>query len=136
VQAARTPSIAAVAEAAITETEITSASLAPGGNRPAERTGRGRGGPGTRSVPRRHPGPTALERAYVQIGIFSVQENANNTGQTLRNAGLVPTIYDQTSNGRQLWRVVVGPAPTAEDRAAVLDTVRGLGFGDAYFVAR
>jgi cell division septation protein DedD len=54
-----------------------------------------------------------LERAYVQIGIFSVQENANNTGQTLRNAGLVPTIHDQTSNGRRFWRVVVGPAPTA-----------------------
>jgi rare lipoprotein A len=82
------------------------------------------------------PAAPALERAYVQIGLFSVQENANNTGQTLRNAGLVPTIYDETSNGRRFWRVVVGPAPTVEDRAAVLDTVRGLGFGDAYFVSR
>ena len=48
----------------------------------------------------------------------------------------LPTIHDQTNNGRQLWRVVVGPAPTTEDRSAVLETVRGLGFGDAYFVAR
>jgi rare lipoprotein A len=98
---------------------------------------RGRAGSRARTRPRRRTrGIPLLERAYVQIGIFSVQENANNTGQTLRNAGLVPTIYDQTSNGRRFWRVVVGPAPTAEDRAAVLDTVRGLGFGDAYFVSR
>jgi len=77
-----------------------------------------------------------LDRAFVQIGIFSVQENANNTGQALRNAGLVPTIYDQSTNGRRFWRVVVGPAETSADRDAMLSTVRGLGFGDAFFVAR
>jgi len=83
--------------------------------------------------------PTAssgLERAFVQIGIFSVQENANNTGQALRNAGLAPTIYDQSSNDRRFWRVVVGPAQTSAERASMLDTVRGLGFEDAYFVRR
>ena len=52
------------------------------------------------------PSPTpvatsALERPFVQIGIFAVQENANNTAQALRNSGLQPTIYDQTSNGRR-----------------------------------
>lgn len=82
------------------------------------------------------PTSSTLERAFVQIGIFSVQENANNTAQALRGAGLVPTIYDQESNGRRFWRVVVGPAPSATDRAAVLETVRDLGFGDAYFVTR
>ncbi|MBF9060360.1 SPOR domain-containing protein [Rhodobacterales bacterium HKCCSP123] len=82
------------------------------------------------------PAASAIDRPYVQIGIFSVQENANNTGQALRNAGLVPTIYDQTSNGRRFWRVVVGPAQSSGDRAAILETVRGLGFGDAYFVTR
>ena len=77
-----------------------------------------------------------LDRAFVQIGIFSVQENANNTGQALRNAGLAPTLYDQNSNGQRFWRVVVGPAESAADRDAMLQTVRGLGFGDAYFVTR
>ena len=67
---------------------------------------------------------------------FVTQENANNTGQALRNAGLVPTIYDQSMNGRRFWRVVVGPAQTAADRDAILRTVRGLGFGDAYVVTR
>lgn len=77
-----------------------------------------------------------LDRAYVQIGIFSVQENATNTGQALRSVGLEPTIYDQTSNGRQFWRVVVGPADSAATREAILENVRELGFDDAFFVSR
>jgi rare lipoprotein A len=129
-------SIAAVAEAAITESEITSAALPEVDVAPLSAPAPVAEPAAPVQVAAVNPTESTLERAYVQIGIFSVQENANNTGQTLRNAGLVPTIHDQTSNGRQLWRVVVGPAPTAEDRAAVLDTVRGLGFGDAYFVAR
>jgi cell division septation protein DedD len=80
--------------------------------------------------------PSPLERAYIQIGIFSVQDNANNTGQALRNRGLEPTIYDQTSNDRRFWRVVVGPAQSVAERADMLATVRDLGFDDAYFVTR
>lgn len=86
------------------------------------------------------PAPTvvgsSLTRPFVQIGIFSVEQNATNTGQALRTAGLIPTIYDQSANGRRFWRVVVGPASTAADRDAILKTVRGLGFADAYFVTR
>ncbi len=84
----------------------------------------------------RTPAATDLERSYIQIGIFSVQENATNTGQALRNVGLEPTIYDQSSNGRQFWRVVVGPADSAETRDAILENVRELGFEDAFFVRR
>jgi rare lipoprotein A len=79
---------------------------------------------------------STLTRPFVQIGIFSVEQNAANTGQALRTAGLIPTIYDQSANGRRFWRVVVGPASTAADRDAILATVRGLGFADAYFVTR
>ncbi|MEJ6391966.1 SPOR domain-containing protein [Gymnodinialimonas sp. 2305UL16-5] len=79
---------------------------------------------------------SALDRPYVQIGIFSVQENANNTGQALRGVGLEPTIYDQSSNGRQFWRVVVGPADSVATRDAIVENVRQLGFDDAYFVRR
>lgn len=82
------------------------------------------------------PANGALDRPFVQIGIFSVEQNATNTAQALRGAGLVTTIYDQTSNGRRFWRVVVGPAQTAAERAATLETVRGLGFQDAYVVTR
>ncbi len=88
-------------------------------------------------APAASPAPvatSALERPFVQIGIFAVQENANNTAQALRNSGLQPTIYDQTSNGRRFWRVVVGPASTTAERANNLDAARRLGFQDAYFV--
>lgn len=88
------------------------------------------------AAPTPAPSTSALDRAYVQIGIFSIQENANNTGQALRSVGLEPTIYDQSTNGRQFWRVVVGPADTEETRDAILSNVRDLGFDDAFFVSR
>lgn len=115
--------IATVAAAAIIESEASAASA------PA---------PAATELASRAPASVGsnLQRPFVQIGIFSVEENANNTGQALRTAGLMPTIYDQSSNGRRFWRVVVGPASTADERDAILASVRGLGFADAYFVTR
>lgn len=81
------------------------------------------------------PAPAStLDRPYIQIGIFSVEANADRTAQMMRDAGLSPTIHEQTSNGRSFWRVVIGPATTAEERNSMRATVRDLGFGDAYFV--
>ena len=80
------------------------------------------------------PQASSLERPFIQIGIFSVEANATNTGNMMRGAGLIPTIYEQTSSGRTFWRVVVGPARNRGERAQLLETVRGLGFADAYFV--
>ncbi len=77
---------------------------------------------------------STLTKPFVQIGIFSIEQNARNTATSLRNAGLIPTVKAQTSNGRAFWRVIVGPAPSTSDRAAILSTVKGLGFSDAYFV--
>ena len=81
------------------------------------------------------PAPASgLDKPYVQIGIFSVEANANNTAASLRNIGIVPTIRRQTSQGKTFWRVIVGPATTARERDTVRDQVRELGFTDAYFV--
>ncbi|SEL24657.1 SPOR domain-containing protein [Jannaschia helgolandensis] len=77
---------------------------------------------------------TGLDRAYVQIGIFSVEENARNTATSLSTAGVVPTVLEQESQGRRFWRVVVGPSTTASDRAAVIRKAKGLGFTDAFAV--
>jgi cell division septation protein DedD len=128
----------AAAAAAISESEV-AAGIASAGPVPAPATAAPAAAPtavATAPAPQAAPTGSSLDRAYIQIGIFSVQENANNTGQALRNAGLVPTIYDQTSNDRRFWRVVVGPAQTADERAAMLRTVQGLGFADAYAVTR
>jgi cell division septation protein DedD len=79
---------------------------------------------------------SGLDRPYVQIGIFSIEANATATADRLRGAGLLPTVLDQTSRGSRFWRVVVGPVPTAAERAQILQTVKGLGFTDAYAVRR
>lgn len=82
------------------------------------------------------PAPAAsnLEKPYIQIGIFSVEENAENTAASLRGAGVIPTVREQESSGKKFWRVLVGPATTEGDRREVLAKVRGLGFEDAYYV--
>ncbi len=81
------------------------------------------------------PAPVSnLSKPYVQIGIFSQEANANNTAASLRNVGIVPTIRRQESQGKEFWRVIVGPAGSSNDRAQVLQKVQDLGFSDAYFV--
>lgn len=80
------------------------------------------------------PPVSSLDRPFIQIGIFSVEENATNTAASLRNIGIIPTVLQQESQGKAFWRVVVGPATTRDDRRVLLGKVRDLGFDDAYFV--
>ncbi len=81
------------------------------------------------------PAPTSsLEKPFIQIGIFSVEANATRTADRLRGDGLSARVLSQQSQGKAFWRVIVGPAPNADDRAAVLAKVKALGFEDAYFV--
>ncbi|MDZ7710632.1 MAG: SPOR domain-containing protein [Roseovarius sp.] len=82
--------------------------------------------------PRSARAASSLDKPYVQVGIFSIEKNASNTATALRQAGMVPTVLDQTSQGKRFWRVVVGPAGSAADRAAVLKKIKGIGFADAY----
>ncbi len=77
---------------------------------------------------------SSLDRPFIQIGIFSVEANANRSADMMRNAGLIPTVHEQTSSGRTFWRVVVGPARNRNERTTLLETIRDLGFSDAYFV--
>lgn len=75
-----------------------------------------------------------LAKPFLQVGIFSIEQNARNTATALRGAGIIPTVLAQESAGKAFWRVVVGPAMTSADRAAVLRTITDLGFEDAYAV--
>lgn len=77
---------------------------------------------------------SALTKPFIQIGIFSVKSNANNTAEALRQAGIVPTIKPGKMSGKDFWRVVVGPATASAERAALLKKIKALGFTDAYFV--
>lgn len=76
----------------------------------------------------------SLDKPFIQIGIFSVEQNAQNTATAMRQAGMVPTVRKQTSKGKTFWRVIVGPAQTKSERSALLKTIKQSGFADAYAV--
>ncbi|GGL50739.1 SPOR domain-containing protein [Wenxinia marina] len=83
------------------------------------------------------PAPAAaspLDRPYIQIGIFSVEANAQNTRSMMEADGIPARVISQESQGRAFWRVIVGPASSEGERATLLDRVKAAGFADAYFV--
>ncbi|MDU8927351.1 SPOR domain-containing protein [Alisedimentitalea sp. MJ-SS2] len=80
------------------------------------------------------PKPSGLAKPFIQIGIFSVEKNASNTGVAMSQAGMVPTVKKQKIKGKPYWRVLVGPANTSAERGELLKKVKASGFTDAYFV--
>jgi cell division septation protein DedD len=73
-------------------------------------------------------------RSFVQAGLFSVEANATEAADRLRAAGIIPDIRQSQSGERTIWRVLAGPASTRADLDALLNSVKALGFADAYFV--
>ncbi len=80
------------------------------------------------------PKTSSLDQPYLQIGIFSVEQNANDTATAMRQAGMVPSVLKEGSQGKTFWRVIVGPAGSADERATLLKKIKGVGFDDAYAV--
>ncbi len=78
------------------------------------------------------PSAPALRNPFIQVGLFSVEANANAAAANLRQSGIIPTIDDRSTNGVLTWRVLVGPVTTADDQAALLGQVKNLGFKDAF----
>jgi cell division septation protein DedD len=94
--------------------------------------------PAATPTPAATPAPvqsSSLDKPYIQVGIFSVEANANNTANQMRGAGIVPTVIPGSSQGRTFFRVVVGPASSRSERSALLESVKAQGFSDAYFVS-
>ncbi len=80
------------------------------------------------------PAPAASTGSTrIQIGIFSVEANANRAADTLKSGGVAADVREETSNGKTFWSVV---ASGDGDRAALLAKVKGLGFVDAYAVSK
>src|SRR6056297_1361606 len=75
---------------------------------------------------------SSLAKPFIQIGIFSVEDNAENTATAMRQNGMVPTVMKQSSQGKTFWRVIVGPATSASERSVLLEKIKGVGFEDAY----
>jgi len=90
--------------------------------------------PTTTPMPLPSPSVSPLEKPFIQIGIFSIQGNALKTADLLRADGIIPTVLEQSSQGRTFWRIIVGPAMTSDERSALLAKVKELGFADAFYV--
>ena len=88
----------------------------------------------TIAAPTPAPVTSNLSKPFIQIGIFSIEANANGTADRMRATGIVPTVLEQTSQGRTFWRVIVGPASSESERAELLRQVKAQGFADAYFI--
>jgi cell division septation protein DedD/predicted small secreted protein len=76
---------------------------------------------------------TSSGNGLIQIGIFSVEANANRASSTLTKAGIPATVAKGSSQGKDFWRVT---ATATAARDATLSKVKGLGFTDAYFLSR
>ena len=81
------------------------------------------------------PKPSNLDKPYLQIGIFSVEANAQNAAAMMERAGMVPTIKKASLKGKTYWRVVVGPAMSKSERGTLLEKIKKSGFTDAYAVS-
>lgn len=84
------------------------------------------------AAPPARPAGNVLKNPYVQVGLFSVEANASSAATSLRQAGIVPTVLPHRAQGREMWRVVVGPMTTTADQAEILSQVKALGYADAF----
>lgn len=115
------PIAAAAAAIDVAEGVVTTATPAPAVAAPAP-------------LPAAAPTSSALAKPFIQLGIFSIEANANGTADRMRANGIVPTVLQQSSQGRTFWRVIVGPTTSESERAELLRQVKAQGFEDAYFV--
>ena len=90
--------------------------------------------PAPQPEPAPQPKKSNLDKPFVQIGIFSVEANAERTANQMRAAGVVPTIKKSTLNNKAFWRVVVGPAQNKSELNTLTKTIKAEGFSDAYAV--
>lgn len=128
-EAVATTAIDAVASAAIDEAEAEGAAATtaptPKPVAPAIATAPAPAAPAATAA----AAPAAGSGVTIQIGIFSVEANANRTVETLTKAGVAATSRKETTQGKTWWSVT---ARGTGDRAALLAKVKGLGFTDAY----
>ncbi|MEY8098191.1 SPOR domain-containing protein [Falsihalocynthiibacter sp. S25ZX9] len=75
------------------------------------------------------------KQSFLQLGIYSIEANANSTAEKMRGAGMIPTIKKQTSKGKTFWRVAVGPVGGKSEKDALQKSVTALGYSDAYYVS-
>ena len=77
---------------------------------------------------------SSLTKPFVQLGIFSIEGNANRVAKQMRSVGIIPTVKKSQINGKPFWRVVVGPATNKSELNSLIKAIKAEGFSDAYAV--
>jgi len=75
---------------------------------------------------------SSLSQPYIQLGFFSVEENAKNTLKSLEIRKIPGRVSKASAKGKAFWRVLAGPAQTKGERDAYLKEIKKMGFTDAY----
>jgi rare lipoprotein A len=71
---------------------------------------------------------------YVQTGAFSTMANAERQRGAVGSYG-ISEVFQASANGREVYRVRLGPYTTAEAAGIVADRLRRSGYGDARVVS-
>ena len=79
-------------------------------------------------------GEADLSGPQFQIGIFSIEANANAAAQRLRDVGAPATVVVQQAGGRNAWRSMASPTAPDADPAETLTRIKAQGFADAFLV--
>jgi len=77
---------------------------------------------------------SATSGFFVQVGAFSTQENAERQRGAVRSYGN-PEVSQRSANGRDVYRVRLGPYTTSDAAGIVADRLKRSGYGDARVVA-
>ena len=75
---------------------------------------------------------SSLRNPFVQLGSFEVEAFVNETAQGLRAKGLPVQVVPV--QGAAAWRLLLGPAETADQQRDLLSRAVAEGFADAYLV--
>lgn len=75
---------------------------------------------------------TGGEGTYLQVATLQIESNVEATVAKLRAAGLNVEIRERETSTKILYRIVVGPAATPEALEIMMNTVKELGFKDAF----
>ncbi len=77
---------------------------------------------------------SAASGFFVQVGAFSTHENAERQRGAVRSYGN-PEVSQGSANGRDVYRVRLGPYTTSDAAGIVADRLKRSGYGDARVVA-
>lgn len=75
--------------------------------------------------------PVGNPQIYIQIGAFSVQQNADNLQNQIKQLTQYPVIIQTaTKNGAPLYRVQIGPVPDVDSTDSLHDELKQDGLGE------